>query len=82
VFVYGTWLHYFLHGGLFPITLLLSPFKMIWRMRFRYHETGSYFVTKTFADIFEANRYIKQEEAREQSEFLDFKILERYGLQN
>jgi hypothetical protein len=39
-------------------------------------------VTKTFVDIFEANRYIKQEEAREQSEFLDFKILERYGLQN
>jgi len=51
-------------------------------MRFRYHETGSYFVTKTFADIFEANRFIKQEEAREQSEFIDFKILERYGLQN
>jgi hypothetical protein len=36
----------------------------------------------TFADIREANRYIKQEEAREQSEFLDFKILEYYGLQN
>jgi len=82
VLIYGPWLHYFLHRGLFTITLLLYPFKMIWRMRFRYHETGSYFVTKTFADIFEANRFIKQEEAREQSEFLDFKILERYGLQN
>jgi hypothetical protein len=35
-----------------------------------------------FKDIREANRYIKQEEAREQSEFLDFKILKRYGLQN
>jgi hypothetical protein len=53
---------------------------MIWRMKFRYHETGSYFVTMTFADIMEANRYIKQEETREQSEFLDFKILEHYGI--
>jgi hypothetical protein len=35
-----------------------------------------------FADIMEANRYIKQEESREQSEFLDYKILEYYGLQN
>lgn len=51
-------------------------------MRFRYHETGSYFVTMTFADIFEANRYIKQEEARQQSEFLDYKVLTHYGLQN
>lgn len=80
--VYGAWLHYFLHGGLFPSSLFYRLFRMIWRMRFRYHETGSYFVTKTFANIFEANRFIKQEEAREQSEFLDFKILERYGLQN
>jgi hypothetical protein len=82
VFVYGIRLHYFLHGGLFPSSIFYGSFRMIWRMRFRYHETGSYFVTKTFADIFEANRYIKQEEAREQSKFLDFKILERYGLQN
>ena len=44
-------------------------------MKFRYHETGSYFVTMTFADIMEANRYIKQEEAREQSEFLTYQIL-------
>ena len=51
-------------------------------MKFRYHETGSYFVTMTFVDIMEENRYIKQEETREQSEFLDFKILEHYGLHN
>jgi len=82
VLIYGPWLHYFLHGGLFPITLLLYPFKMIWRMAFRYHGTGTYFITMKFKDIREANRYIKQEEAREQSEFIDFKILERYGLQN
>ena len=49
---------------------------MTWRMKFRYHETGSYFVTKTFADIREANRYIKQEELAENSEFIDFKILD------
>ena len=48
---------------------------MIWRMKFRYHETGTYYVTMTFADIKEANRYIKQEEALENSEFLDFTIL-------
>ena len=48
---------------------------MIWRMKFRYHETGTYYVTMTFADIKEANRYIKQEESLENSEFLDFVIL-------
>lgn len=48
---------------------------MIWRMKFRYHETGTYYVTMTFADIKEANRYIKNEEALENSEFLDFVIL-------
>ena len=48
---------------------------MIWRMKFRYHETGTYYVTMTFADIKEANRYIKHEEALENSEFLDFVIL-------
>jgi len=48
---------------------------MIWRMKFRYHETGSYFVTMTFADIKEANRYIKNEEAKENSQFIEFKIL-------
>jgi hypothetical protein len=51
-------------------------------MKFRYHGLGSYFVTMTFSDIMEANRYIKQEETREQSEFLDYKVLEYYGLQN
>jgi len=49
---------------------------MIWRMKFRYHETGSYFVTMTFADIREANCYIKQEEALENSQFIEFKILD------
>ena len=49
---------------------------MIWRMKFRYHETGSYFVTMTFADIKEANRYIKNEEAKENSQFIEFKILD------
>jgi len=48
---------------------------MIWRMKFRYHETGSYFVTMTFADIREANWYIKKEEALENSQFIEFKIL-------
>ena len=48
---------------------------MTWRMKFRYHVTGSYFVTKTFADIREANRYIKQEELAENSEFLTYKEL-------
>jgi len=82
VLIYGPWLHYFLHGGLFPIALLYRLFRMIWRMAFRYHGTGTYFITMKFKDIREANRYIKKEEAREQSEFLDYKILERYGLQN
>lgn len=48
---------------------------MIWRMKFRYHETGTYYVTMTFANIREANRYIKQEEERENSEFLTYKEL-------
>ena len=48
---------------------------MTWRMKFRYHETGTYFVTMTFKDIREANRYIKNEEQTENSEFLDFTIL-------
>lgn len=51
-------------------------------MEFRYHETGSYFVTKTFTDLFKANDFIKQEESREKSEIIDFKILEYYGQQN
>ena len=55
---------------------------MIWRMAFRYHGTGTYFITMKFADIREANRYIKQEEKREQSEFLDYQILTHYGIQN
>lgn len=80
--IYGLWLHYLLHRGLFPITLLYRLFRMIWRMAFRYYGTGTYFITMKFADIREANRYIKQEEAREQSEFLDYKILEYYGQQN
>jgi len=53
---------------------------MIWRMRFRYHETGSYFVTKKFADIREANRYIKQEEKKEKSEIVSYQILTHYGI--
>jgi len=77
--VYGPWLHYFLHGGLFPSSIFYRLFRMIWRMKFRYHGLGSYFVTMTFADIREANRYIKQEEARQQSEFLDYKVLTHYG---
>ena len=48
---------------------------MILRMKFRYHETGTYYVTMTFANIREANRYIKQEEERENSEFLTYKEL-------
>ena len=48
---------------------------MIWRMKFRYHETGTYYVTMTFADICEANRYIKQEELAENSEFLTYQEL-------
>jgi hypothetical protein len=48
---------------------------MTWRMKFRYHETGTYYVTKTFADIIEANRYIKQEEQSENSEFLTYTTL-------
>ena len=48
---------------------------MIWRMKFRYHETGTYYVTMTFANIREANRYIKQEEERENSEFLTYQEL-------
>jgi len=48
---------------------------MTWRMKFRYHETGTYYVTKTFADIREANRYIKQEEQSENSEFLTYTTL-------
>lgn len=48
---------------------------MTWRMKFRYHITGSYFVTKTFAYIREANRYIKQEEALENSQFLTYQEL-------
>jgi len=78
--VYGFRLHYLLHRGLFPSSIFYRVFRMIWRMRFRYHETGSYFVTMTFANIREANRYIKQEEAREQSEFLDYKLLTHYGI--
>lgn len=69
-----------MHGGLFPITLLYRLFRMIWRMRFRYHETGSYFVTKKFADIREANRYIKQEEKKEKSEIVSYQILTHYGI--
>jgi len=35
-----------------------------------------------FADIFKANNFIKEEEKREKSEFLDHKVLTHYGLQN
>ena len=80
--IYGLWFDYFLHGGFFPFAIFYRLFRMIWRMKFRYHITGTYYVTKTFADILEANRYIKQEELKENSEFIDFKILEHYGLQN
>lgn len=48
---------------------------MIWRMKFQYHGLGSYFVIMTFADIREANRYIKQEELSENSEFLTYQEL-------
>jgi hypothetical protein len=48
---------------------------MTWRMKFRYHITGTYYVTKTFADIREANRYIKKEEQSENSEFLTYTTL-------
>ena len=44
-------------------------------MKFRYHETGTYYVTITFADIREANRYIKNEEQTENSQFLTYQQL-------
>jgi hypothetical protein len=47
-----------------------------WKMKFRYHETGYYFVIMTFEDIFEANRFIKKEEESGNSEFIDYKIIE------
>jgi len=80
VFVYGTWLHYFLHGGLFPIALLYRLFRMIWRMAFRYHGTGTYFITMKFEDLIQANKYIAKEEAKENSQFLNFKLLNHYGI--
>jgi hypothetical protein len=49
---------------------------MIWKMKFRYHERGSYFVTKEFDNIREANRWIKQEEEKENSEFVDYQTLD------
>lgn len=48
---------------------------MTWKMKFQYHGLGSYFVIMTFADIREANRYIKQEEALENSQFLTYQEL-------
>ena len=53
---------------------------MIWRMAFRYHGTGTYFITMKFADLIQANKYIAKEEAKENSQFLNFKLLNHYGI--
>jgi hypothetical protein len=72
-----TFSHRHLSNGFYRIHRIRSYnlIMMTWRMKFRYHETGTYYVTMTFADIREANRYIKQEEQSENSEFLTYTTL-------